>query len=283
MKISLDVPRIPQRSERPPVNLAVALDRSGSMAGNKIEKAKEAAIEALRRLGSRDLFSLVVYDHEVETLISGQHAGETAWMEQTIRSVYPRGNTALFGAVSQAAAAVRSNLRDSFVHRVVLLSDGIANVGPSSPTDLGRLGAALRKEGITVSTIGVGTDFNEDLMTLLAERSDGNHYFVESSADLPRIFAGELGDVLTVAARKVILEIECADGVRPLRIIGRDGRIRGGRVEIELSQLYGGQEKYALVEIEVPAARPDELKQLASARVRYENARCRRYRSLRAR
>ena len=109
-------------------------------------------------------------------------------------------------------------------------------------------------------------------MTQLADRSDGNHYFVESSRDLPRIFAAELGDVLSVAARKVIIEIDCPDGVRPLRIIGREGRIRDNRVEIHLNQLYGGQEKYVLVEVMVEPGQEDEMQKIADARCSYENA-----------
>ncbi|MEZ4483142.1 MAG: VWA domain-containing protein [Syntrophotaleaceae bacterium] len=167
---------------------------------------------------------------------------------------------------------MRKNLDAPHVHRVVLLSDGLANVGPSNPADLARLGAALLKEGISVTTVGVGTDFNEDLMAQLAERSDGNHYFVESSRDLPRIFAAELGDVLSVVARKVIIEIDCPPGIRPLRIIGREGRIHGQKVEVRMNQLYGGQQKYALVEVEVPASDPEQHLDLARIDCRYQNA-----------
>ncbi len=272
IKVNLGVPAIPVEIARPPVNLTLVLDRSGSMSGNKIAKAREAAIAALRSLGPQDLFSMVIYDHNVQTLVPPQSAANSEWIESRIRSIGTGGNTALYGAVSQGAAEVRKNLYSQYVHRVVLLSDGLANVGPSSPADLARLGAALIKEGISVTTIGIGTDFNEDLMSQLADRSDGNHYFVESSRDLPRIFASELGDVLSVAARKVIIEIDCPDGVRPLRIIGREGRIRGNRVEIHLNQLYGGQNKYVLIEVMVEAGREDQMQKIADARCSYENA-----------
>lgn len=272
VKVTLDAPPPPRETERPPVNLAIVLDRSGSMTGRKIEKAKDAAIEALRRLGPQDRFSLVIYNHQVETLIASQSTSRTEWIESRIREIRADGNTALFGGVSQAAAEIRRQLDGNFVHRIILLSDGLANVGPSSPADLARLGASLLKEQISVTTVGVGADFNEDLMTQLAQNSDGNTYFVESSNDLPHIFAAELGDVLSVVARKVILEIECPEGLRPLRIIGRDGRIRGRRVELNLNQLYGGQEKYTLIEIEVPAGRVDETREIASAHCRYEDA-----------
>jgi len=272
IKIALDAPLMPLTDERSPVNLALVLDRSGSMSGSKIAKAREAAIEALHRLGANDLFALVAYDHEVKTLVSAQRIKYSEGIEAQIRQIQPGGNTALFGAVSQGAAEVRKHSDSNYVHRVVLLSDGIANVGPSNPADLARLGAALLKEGISVTTVGVGTDFNEDLMTQLAERSDGNHYFVESSQDLPRIFAAELGDVLSVVARKVIIEIECPPGVKPLRIIGREGRIKGQKVEVRMNQIYGGQQKYALVEVEVPISQPGQKLELARVDCRYQNA-----------
>ena len=272
IKITMEPGRSRQAHQRPPVNLSIVLDRSGSMAGEKLEKAKDAAIEALRRLDGQDIFSLVIYDHNVETLVPAQSARNSEWIEGRIREIRAGGNTALFGGVSQGAAEVRKHLGDDYVQRIILLSDGLANVGPSSPDDLERLGASLIKEGISVSTVGVGLDYNEDLMTRLAQKSDGNSYFVRESRDLPRIFAAELGDVLNVVARKVILTIEFLDGVRPLRILGRDGRVGSHSVEIALNQLYGGQEKYALIEVAVPPAPAQSERRVAVARLAYEDA-----------
>ncbi len=272
IKISLQAPALREEETRQPVNLAVVLDRSGSMSsGRKLEKAKEAAITALRRLGANDLFSLVIYDQEVETIVPPQSAANTEWIESRINQISSRGNTALFAGVSQAAAELRKHIEGNYVHRILLLSDGQANTGPSQPEDLGRLGAALMKERIAVTTIGVGTDYNEDLMTKLAQNSDGNTYFVESSRDLPRIFSAELGDVLSVFARDVILDIEILGGGRPIRIIGRDGRVDNRHVELRLNNLYGGQEKYVLVEVEVPAGTERDNLKLATARCSYYN------------
>ncbi len=276
VKVTLDAPRPPDGAGRSPVNLALVLDRSGSMSGDKIERAKEAAIEAVRRLGEEDLVSVVVYDHEVETIVPAQLAANAEWIEGRIRSIRSRGNTALFAGVSQGAAEVRKHVGERFTHRILLLSDGLANTGPATPADLERLGRALMKERISVTTVGLGTDYNEDLMTRLAQASDGNSYFVEHSRDLPRIFAAELGDVLSVAAREVRIEIEFPSGVRPLRIVGREGRLDDRRVEIALNQLYGGQSKYALVEVEVVAGRPSDVREIALARCRYENVYSRR-------
>lgn len=273
VKIGLDCLRPPRRGTRPPVNIALVIDRSGSMAGDKIASAREAALEAIRRLDADDIASVVVYDSGVHTLVHAQRVGDGRRFEHAIRGIEPRGNTALHGGVVRGAEEVRKNLEDRrYVNRVILLSDGLANVGPSSPEELGRLGASLMKEGISVTTIGLGLGFNEDLMTCLAQRSDGNTYFVQESSDLAQIFAAELGDVLNVVARRVEIEIEFPEGVRPRCFVGREGTIHGRKATLTLNQLYGGQEKFALIEVEVsPAPSGGEI-EIARARVNYEDA-----------
>ena len=273
VKIGLDCVRLPHREARPPVNLALVIDRSGSMSGDKIARAREAALELVSRLGPDDIVSLIAYDSTVETLVPAQRLREARDLETAIRSLEARGNTALHGGVIRAATEVRRHLGEGrHVPRIILLSDGQANVGPSSPEELGRLGASLVKEGISVTTVGLGLGFNEDLMTRLAERSDGNTYFVENSDDLPRIFAAELGDVLNVVARRVVIEINFPEGVRPLHFVGRDGSIRGQKAELTLNQLYGGQQKFALVEVEIEASAAGVEREIANASVRYEDA-----------
>ena len=273
VKVALDGVTLPRRELRPPVNLALVIDRSGSMSGGKIEKAREAALEAVRRLAPDDIVSIVAYDSTVETLVPARRVGDRRRLEEAIRRLEATGNTALYGGVVRGAEEVRRHSEDErFVNRIILLSDGQANVGPSSPEELGRLGASLMREGVAVSTIGLGLGFNEDLMTRLAQRSDGNTYFVEDSSDLPRIFAAELGDVLSVVARRLVIEIEFPEGVRPLAFVGRDGKIEGRTAEVVLSQLYGGQEKFALVEVEVSPVKAGKKREIARATVRYEDA-----------
>ena len=136
VKVGLDCER-PSRRDRPPVNIALVIDRSGSMSGDKIAKAREAALEAVRRLSPDDIVALVVYDSSVQTLVPAQRVGDGRRLEQAIHSIEARGNTALYGGVTRGAAEVRRNMEDRrFVNRVILLSDGLANVGPSSPEEL---------------------------------------------------------------------------------------------------------------------------------------------------
>jgi len=166
---------------------------------------------------------------------------------------------------------VRKFLEEHRVNRVILLSDGLANVGPSSPGDLGELGSSLIREGISVTTIGLGLDYNEDLMTQLADTSDGNHMFAETARDLARTFDQEFGDVLSVVAQNVTVTINCVPGVRPVRVLERDANIVGQSVTTTLNQLYGRQMKYVVLEMELPPGRAGEEMRVASVDVSYAN------------
>ena len=256
-------------SYRTPLNLALVIDRSGSMAGDKLRQAKLAAHEAIDRLAADDVVSLVVYGTEVVVLRPASEVGDGRSLHRAIDRISTNGNTNLFGGVELAARELRERLRQDFVHRVILLSDGLANVGPSTPRELGGLGRELRAEGMTVSTLGLGLGYNEDLMAALARRSDGNTYFVENSADLPYVFATEFGDAMNVVARELVVEITFPEGVTPVRIVGRDGKVRAQQVKIEINQLYGGREQFALIEVHVEPGRRGESRKLAQAWLSY--------------
>ncbi|MDR2862722.1 MAG: VWA domain-containing protein [Puniceicoccales bacterium] len=274
IKISLDGLRLERRENRPPVNLAMVLDRSGSMNGEKIIQAREAAIEAVRRLATDDIVSLIAFDDRVETLIPATRVGDLRNIEERIRRIQPGNSTALHAGVSQGAAELRENLtKPGYIHRIILLSDGQANVGPETPEQLGALGVKLVKDGISVTTVGLGLGYDEDLMTKLALKSDGNTYFVKNARDLPDIFKTELGDVLNVVARRVAITIEFPEGVRPVRFVGREGTIKGQSAELTINQIYGGQEKFALVEVEIPTVKDGTERDLARVNVAFENTR----------
>ena len=268
VKVTLAADKV-AAANRPSVNLAIVLDRSGSMSGDKIVKAREAACEAIRRLDAKDIVSVVAYDNRSEVIVPAQYVSEKEALIARIRSIEPRGSTALFDGVTAGANELRKFKGKCEISRVLLLSDGQANVGPSSAEELGRYGALLMKDGIAVSTVGLGVDYNEDLMTRLSQKSDGNSYFVEKSDDLPRIFASELGDVLSVAATKVALKVKFGVGFTPVSLIGRDGRILDGVVTIDLNQLYGGQEKYVIVKCDAAPGAVGSAREIANAEVTY--------------
>jgi Ca-activated chloride channel family protein len=271
VKIGLKGFALPENTERVPVNLAIVLDRSSSMSGDKIERAKEAAILALDRLAPNDVVSVVTYDSTVQVLVPATSARNKGAIAEKIASIQPGGSTALFAGVVKGLEEVRKFHNRSHVNRIVLLSDGQANIGPSSPNELGRLGQSCAKEGVSVTTVGLGLGYNEDLMALLAQKSDGNHAFAETGADLVAIFNFELGDVLSVVAQNVVLEIKVQDGLKPIRVLGRDAQIRGNTITLAMNQLYADQEKHILVELEVPATSAGRELKAATVTTRYQN------------
>lgn len=271
VRIALDGNETSGQRQRAPVNVALVIDRSGSMQGRKIEQAKQAAIAALQRLDEQDIVSVVLYNAGVEVLVPSTKATDRESIIKKIRNIQADGGTALFAGVSRGAAEVRKFLRDDHVNRVILLSDGHANVGPSSPSDLESLGRSLIKEGISVSTLGLGSSYNEDLMTQLASAASGNHVFVEDADYLVEVFNREFDDLMSVIANDVEIRIQLGSGVRPVRVLGTHARIEGRRVQIPLAQIYAGQQRYFIVEVEVEAKAAKRPLPLADVTVRFNN------------
>jgi Ca-activated chloride channel family protein len=269
LRVAVTGQPLPGEADRTPVNLAIVLDRSGSMQGHKIAAARDAAKLAIDRLRADDIISVIAYESTVEVLVPATRATDTAAIYQAIDRVYANGNTALFAGVSKGAGEIRKFLSRDRVNRIILLSDGLANVGPSSPGELGDLGTALGKEGITVSTMGLGLDYNEDLMTKLAMTSDGNHMFVENAVDLERAYALEFGDALSVVAQDVEMRLTCSQGVRPVRVLGRESTIDGQVIRTSLNQLGSGQTRYVIVELDLPAHKADDTAAVADVAIRY--------------
>ena len=146
---------------------------------------------------------------------------------------------------------MRHNLDARRLNRVVLLSDGQANVGPRRPEEFAKLGRELLQQGISVSTIGLGMQYNEDLMLQLARASDGNHTFVGETTDLIQVFNKEFDDVLASCAQTVSIDVELKPGVRVVRALSRDGKIEGQTAQFQLNQVYAATEHYVLMEVEV--------------------------------
>jgi Ca-activated chloride channel homolog len=238
-------------TERTPVNVAFVIDRSGSMQGTRIAQAREAAAAAVRRLDKNDIASVVIFDDKIDVLVQAQPVHDHSAFIDRIRHVSARGSTAIHGGVLEGAEQVRRNLDRRRLNRVVLLSDGQANVGPRRPEDFARLGRDLLQEGISVSTIGLGLQYNEDLMLALARASDGNHSFVGETTDLIQVFNKEFDDVLASCAQTVSIDVELRPGVRVVRALSRDGTIEGQTARFALNQIYAATEHYVLMEVEV--------------------------------
>ncbi len=269
LRLSLKAAAAARAERRTPINVALVLDRSGSMEGERIAAAKEAAQMALARLSSEDTVALVAYNHNVDVLRPAGRLGSHADLVPVIQRLRAGGTTALYAGVVEGARQVKLNFSPEHVNRVILLSDGLANVGPSTPKELAELGRRLGAEGIPVTTLGLGLAYNEDLMQRLAAASDGNHAFVEKPSDLVRIFNAEFGDALSVAAQDITITIECRIGVRPVRVLGRGAEIDGNRITMKLNQLQAGNERYVVAELEAPAGERPGTAEIANVEVAY--------------
>jgi Ca-activated chloride channel family protein len=270
VKVGLSAIDTGRRPDRLPFNLAIVLDKSGSMRSDgKIENAKRGAIEIIERLGRDDIISLIVYDNGPWVVLPAQHVRDKEYLIDRISHIQAGGRTALYGGVTYGAGEVRKHLSWKYMNRIILLSDGLANVGPSSTTQLARLGGSLGEEGITVTTIGVGLDYNEDLMTALADGSGGNAYFASTGAELPRIFSEEVGEAMTLAARDVRIRLDCNRGVRPISVLGREGEVSDESISVTVGKLYGKNDKYALFEVQVPGAAGGDQLDIARVTVEY--------------
>lgn len=271
VRVGLTGFKMESEKKRAPVNVAIVLDRSGSMQGEKIKKAKEAAIQAIDRLAPQDIVSVITYDTNVNVLVPATKATDKAAIKAKISGIRIGGNTALFAGVSKGAAEVRKFMDKERVNRIILLSDGLANVGPSTPGELGKLGASLIKERISVSTLGLGLGYNEDLMTKLALKSGGNHVFIENASELADIFNKEFDDVMSVVAQDIKIKMQIPEGIRPIRVLGNEADISGQTVVSRLAQIYSEQDRFILVELEIPAGEHGQKRDLGSVSVSYRN------------
>jgi Ca-activated chloride channel family protein len=229
---------------RPPVNLGFVLDRSGSMGGqNKLGLAKQAVVEAVHRLEAEDRFSVVTYDDEIDIAIGTVNAtpAERARAADRLRRVEARNSTNLHGGWLSGCEQVAAGLSADGVNRVLLLTDGLANVGVTDHDELQRLAGELRDRGVATSTFGVGTDFDESLLQGIADAGGGHFYFIGDVAQMRDHITSEVGETLEVVAREVALELRLPASVRvepltPFRVEQRDGTAR-----VSLGDMVSGQ------------------------------------------
>jgi Ca-activated chloride channel homolog len=248
------VARDHQRPQRRPVNLAVVLDRSGSMSEeSKMDYAKAALVALIDQLKSDDIFSLVIYDDVVEVVRSAERVG---WDKQRIRNlvedINPRGWTNLGGGMQEGFRQVEKNTGKEYINRVILLSDGLANQGITDPHRLQSIAKRQRDHSISLSTIGVGLDYNENLMVGLSEHGGGNYYFLESSRNLASVLRKEFDRLSDVMAQNVTIELDLGRGVTLRDAIGYDHHVSDRKVQIPVGDLYGEDSREVIVELDVP-------------------------------
>ncbi len=249
---------------RPGVDVSLVLDRSGSMAGRKFALARQAVTHAIRLLRPDDQLNVVVYDHEVDTVLERTAATGAARSQAltALGSIDARGSTNLAEGWFTGARALDGPVQDNRVRRVLLLTDGLANQGVTDPVALREAAARFRAEGIGTSTFGLGSDFDEELLAGLAADGGGHFYFIEQAAQIPDFFASELGEVLDVVARDVMFEVAAGPGVRVALLNPLPSEPDQGLMRVRLGDFVAEQEVTLLLAVETGPLAAGEIASL---------------------
>ena len=239
--------------ERAPVNLVLVIDRSGSMGEvGKLEYAKEAAKRIISDQGSNDRIGIVAYSTDVELLYPIQFLKDKESATSVVNSLYPTDSTNLSGGLIAGIDQLKTLNRDGYVNRVILLSDGLANVGITDIGELSRIASQAAEIGIHLTTMGLGLNYDENLMTNIAEYGAGNYYFIESPTQLATIFEKEFGQILATVAKDPTIYLTLAPGVQIKNIYGYTHTIKDGKVQIKLGDIFSGQERNITVKLNGP-------------------------------
>ncbi len=253
-----DVPDVARRDSRAPLNLALILDRSGSMQGDKLRYVQQAACHVLDMLDERDRIAVVAYDDQVtliapSQLVSTHTCGE---LKRKINELRPGGWTDLSGGWLEGCREVADRLTADGINRALLLTDGLANRGITDIEELTHHARELRRRGVATSTFGVGLDFNEQLLEALAEQGGGHFYYIERPDHIPDVFRRELGELLTVVAREAFLSITIPSGVA-VELLGDLPHERTGeRLRIFLGDLCAGERRALYTRVLTPPDAP---------------------------
>ena len=252
--MEFEAPVAPPRGDRAPLNLAIVLDRSGSMGGDKIVLARQAAERALRLLRPQDHFALVVYDDRIDVVVESTPATPEAVRNavRRLKEIDARGSTDLGGGWLRGCEQVARHLETNAIGRCLLLTDGLANVGITSHEELSRHAAELRQRGVVTTTFGVGADFDERLLQAMADEGAGHFYYIQDARQIADFLTSELGEVLEVVARDAALEVVTSPVARVEVLNAFRAEPRPAGLVCHLGDLVSGQEVRVIAAVTCP-------------------------------
>ncbi len=243
----------------PPLNLAVVVDKSGSMKGERIARAIDAGVGIVERMRDGDTITVVDFDTAAMVVVAPTRltAGNRGTVETAIRGIRIGGDTCISCGLETAAAQLRSApVSGEHVTRMIVLSDGATNHGVTDMAGLRGIAGRMRDRGCSISTIGVDVDFDEKVMAALATESNGRHYFVANASGLPAIFSQEFDSLVASVAQDADMTIELGPGVEVQQVFDRTFRRENSagsdRIVIPFGVLAAKQEKTALLKLRVP-------------------------------
>ncbi|MFT4622898.1 MAG: Ca-activated chloride channel family protein [Myxococcota bacterium] len=257
---------------RHPVDLAVVLDGSGSMsAAGKIDHARAAARHLAGALGPEDTYALVVFDDAARLVRPARPVTDLQSVERLIDGIYEGGGTNLHEGVRLGGAELGRAHADGRISRLVVLSDGKATVGVTDPARTGELAATLASRGVTVSTVGLGLDYNEDALAAIADMGGGTYDFVDDPATLRGTFSEALRHTASVVAQQSRVRLTLSDEATLLDVVGWETTAAGvGTFDIWLGDIAAGETRRIVARIRTrPAGAQVDV---ASVRLDYVHA-----------
>ena len=253
-----------------PLNLAIVIDASGSMSGDKLESAKQAAIGVVSALGERDRISIISFADDVIAHVDGMvpNADGQSRARHAIMAIQPRGSTNLSDGWFAGAESVSKGMETvaGTMNRVILLSDGQANRGIIDPAHLAEHATALRLRGVFTSTVGIGDDYTAPVLQAIAENGGGRMHDAETSGEIVEVILGELLETKLIAAENVTVEVQVPANVQAT-LVGSYPVNNDGVLSIMMGSLVGGRTATAVVRLKLPPGQEgDAMKFLVSAR-----------------
>lgn len=262
----------PSGVQRPSVDLSIAVDRSGSMTGTRIENARRSAIGAVERLRDGDTVSVVAFDTAPQIVVprTTVSASSRPGIVDAIRAVSLGGDTCISCGIEASMAQLQASAGGGGVRRVLLLSDGKPTSGVADVKSFRDIGARALGAGTSITTVGLDLGYNEEVMTAIAIASNGAHHFVESDADLQRVFESEAASLVASAVGGATAELELAPGVELVQLFDRPFTRSGSRLVVPLGDLAKGDKRTVLLEVTVPGG-AEGPRDLVNARVAYRD------------
>jgi Ca-activated chloride channel family protein len=246
------------RDGRKPAHLVFVIDASGSMArADRLPLVRESMRLLLGQLGREDRVSLISYDTQAHLLLESVPAGNGKTILNAIDRIACTAATNVLDGLMLGYELAGRSYRPRAVNRIILCSDGVANVGPSDAEAMLQMVDAQRKQGIAITTVGVGAgSYNDGLMEQLANRGDGNYVYIDSPEEARRVFVDNFSATLNTIAKDVKIQVAFdSKRVRRYRLIGYENRNIADRDfrndAVDAGEIGSGQSATALYEVEL--------------------------------